>query len=160
MASDRAFVDIKYISDLFDGEADDEAQLDNVRGARVFHGQVVEGLIEREHVVIGELARVGQFREWYPPERSVWVGTFEAAFGTGVVDEDAPHCGGRRGEEMGAACECRARPGGIVARAQELNENLVNKRGSFKHVASIKEIGLRVGQGMELVIDGRHEGSQ
>lgn len=125
IAPRRAIRDSKKLGGLLGAKSGEEAEFDEFRGARVFEGQRVEGLMDVNQRGFGRPIRFVEFLQ---------VDTFPAAamaFGlstTRSIDENAAH--GFRGgaEEVGAIL-----PGGLTV-ASESEPGFVDEGGGLERL--------------------------
>src|SRR5206468_3039396 len=106
-----------------EGPAAEVAQGDELRHPRVDGGQAIEGVVDRDHLVVAIGARNAIEIEGHPAPSAALGG--RAA--SGVIDEDAAHRLGGGGEEVAAAIELLV--------PDQPQESLMNERGGVEGVA-------------------------
>ena len=123
----------------------EDAELDELGLDRVLGGELLEGLVEGQQVVVG-LGRGGLGGvEVYP---AAVAAALEPVSPPGVLDQDPPHGLGRRGEEVAASV-----PGPVGIDADQPQVRLVHQRRGLERLPGrLPRHPLR-GQPPQLVVD-------
>ena len=132
-----------------DGQPGEDAKLNELGLDRVFLGELLQGLVEGQQVVVG-LGR-GRLAPCRGRPGAV-AAALQPVTAAGVLDQDSTHGLGRRGEEMTAAV-----PGPIGIDADQTQVGLVDERRRLQGLAGrLARQPLR-GQPPQLVVDQRQQ---
>ena len=135
--------DAEIVGRFAEGSTAEVTQAHELGHPRVDRGQSVEGLVDREDVVIGVASgKAVQVDRHLPPRPALGCHA-----GAGVVNEDSPHGLGGGGEEVAAAVE--------LLISDQPQVGFVNQRGGVEGVAGGFGGHARGGELPELIVDER-----
>lgn len=148
VALHRPLGDAEDLGDLAVGQAAEEAQLDDLRHARVRLGQLAEQVVDGDQVlVVGVGPRVGAVD--VDPDQAA-----AALLGPprpGVVDEQPAHGDGRHHEEL------RLGPGGERGAAGHVHEELADQPRRLQRVIAALAAHVRLGDPPQFGIQERDD---
>jgi hypothetical protein len=142
------FGDAEHFGGFLDLQSHEVAELDQFGLPRLQRGEAIQGVVEREQLIVGRGA--GDFEFVHVEVFGAGAATL-AAFAAGAGDKDAAH---RLG---GGAEEVRAVLPRLVRRVHELQPGFVDERGGLERVAGGFAGHLVRGQAAQFVVNHRQQ---
>src|SRR5262245_24632497 len=139
--------DAEQASDVLVAQPGEVAQLDHPGRDRVFGGELAQGLVQGEDVVLGlRGGHVGEFDPPHPPP------VFETILAASVLNQNPPHGLGRGGKEVGTTVPVLG-----LLHINQPQVRLMDQRGGLQCLARFFLSESLSGQLPQLVIDQRQQ---